>query len=50
MLLARSHFVVLLKSNFDVQQTHLFLTKGQFVEQMLELSNILRYDQIHNKQ
>ncbi len=30
-----THFVGLLKSNLDVQQTHL---RGQFVEQKLELS------------
>jgi hypothetical protein len=38
------HFVALLKSGLDVQQTHLL---GQFVEQTLMLSSSYRCDQIY---
>jgi hypothetical protein len=40
-----SHFVMLLKSDLDVQQTHLW---GWFVKQKLASSSSFRCDQIHN--
>ncbi len=44
MLCIASPFVILLKSNLDVQHIHIW---GWFVEQKLMLGSSFRYDQIY---